>query len=303
MQDVIQLAISLLFIFSVYAIYSAVKQVPQGYEWTVERWGRYIRTLSPGLNLIIPVMDKVGAKLNVMEQVFDIPSQEVISKDNAMIKVDGVCFFQIVNAAQAAYEVSNLKDAIRNLVMTNIRTVLGSLDLDEALSQRDHINARLLAVVDTATSPWGVKVTRIEIKDIRPPQDLVESMGAQMKAEREKRARILDAEGFRQAAILKAEGEKQAVVLDAEGKREAAFRNAEARERLAAAEASATQIVSAAIKGGDIHAIQYFVAQKYIEAFGKLADSPNQKMVFMPFEAGNILGALGSIKELLTDKK
>lgn len=276
----------------------AVRSIPQGREYTVERFGRYTRTLSPGLRFIVPVFDRIGHKLNMMETVLDVPSQEVITRDNAMVKVNGIVFFQVMDAAKAAYEVNNLEYAILNLTMTNIRTVMGSMDLDELLSKRDDINARLLSVVDDATTPWGVKVTRIEIKDIDPPSDIVESMGRQMKAEREKRAQILEAEGSRQSAILKAEGEKQAVMLDAEGRREAAYRDAEARERLAEAEAKATMVVSEAIAKGDVQAINYFVAQKYIDALGKFAASPNQKTFFLPIEATNVLGALGGIGEI-----
>ena len=275
-----------------------VKSVPQGSEWTVQRFGRYTRTLTPGLNLIIPVIDQVGNRINMMEQVLDVPSQEVITRDNAMVTVDGVVFYQVLDAPKAAYEVQNLQYAILNLTMTNIRTVMGSMDLDELLSQRDQINARLLSVVDDATTPWGVKVTRIEIKDISPPRDLVDSMARQMKAERDKRAAILEAEGKRQSAILQAEGEKQAAILQAEGQKEAAFREAEARERLAEAEAKATTSVSEAIARGDLHAINYFVAQRYTEALEKVASAPNQKLVLMPLEAGSLIGALGGIAEL-----
>jgi regulator of protease activity HflC (stomatin/prohibitin superfamily) len=275
-----------------------VKPVPQGSEWTVERFGRYTRTLEPGLNLIVPFVDQVGNKIGMMEQVLDVPSQEVITRDNAMVQVDGVVFYQVLDAAKAAYEVQDLQYAILNLTMTNIRTVMGSMDLDELLSQRDQINARLLAVVDDATTPWGVKVTRIEIKDISPPRDLVDAMARQMKAERDKRAAILEAEGKRQAAILQAEGEKQAAILQAEGQKEAAFREAEARERLAEAEARATRVVSEAIAKGDIQAVNYFVATRYTEALEKVASAPSQKLILMPLEAASVIGALGGIAEL-----
>jgi regulator of protease activity HflC (stomatin/prohibitin superfamily) len=264
----------------------------------VERFGRYRKTLRPGLNLIVPYVDRIGHKLNMMETVFDIQSQEVITRDNAMVRADGVVFYQILDAAKAAYEVNDLGRAIDNLTMTNIRTVMGSMDLDELLSQRDKINAQLLIVVDAATSPWGVKVTRIEIKDIQPPQDLIDSMARQMKAEREKRAVILDAEGLRQSEILKAEGEKRAVVLEAEGRREAAFRDAEAREREAEAEAKATTMVSEAIAKGDIQAVNYFVAQKYVEALQHIGSAPNQKLVLMPLEAASVIGSIAGIGEL-----
>ncbi len=283
---------------AVIILFKLVRIVPQGYEWTVERWGKYTHTLEPGFHLLIPVMQNVGRRINMMEQVLDVPSQDVITKDNAVVKVDGVVFYQVLDAAKAAYEVATLEIAIINLIMTNIRTVLGGLDLDESLSKRDEINAKLLRVVDEATHPWGLKVTRIELKDIQPPRDLVDSMARQMKAEREKRANILDAEGFRQAAILKAEGEKQSVILSAEGQKEAAFRQAEARERLAAAEAKATELVSAAIAGGNINALNYFVANKYVEALKAMADSPNQKMLLMPIEASGIIGSMAGIAEL-----
>ena len=279
-------------------IFQGVKAVSQGSEFTVERFGRYTRTLRPGLNLIVPIIDRIGARLSMMETVLDVPSQEVITKDNAMVTVDGVIFYQVLDAARAAYEVRNLELAILNLTMTNLRTVMGSMDLDELLSQRDRINAQLLHVVDDATQPWGIKATRIEIKDIAPPRDLVESMARQMKAERERRAVILEAEGVRQAQILRAEGEKQAAILSAEGRREAAFRDAEARERAAEAEAKATTVVSQAIAAGNIQAINYFVAQKYIEALRDIAAAPNQKVVLMPLEAAGVIGAIAGVAEL-----
>ena len=280
------------------ALAKLVRIVPQGFEWTVQRWGKYTHTLTPGFHLLVPVVQSIGHKINMMEQVLDVPSQEVITRDNAVVRVDGVVFYQVLDSAKAAYEVANLERASLALIMTNIRTVLGSMDLDESLSKRDEINAKLLTVVDEATHPWGVKVTRIEIKDINPPRDLVDAMAKQMKAEREKRANILEAEGLRQAAILKADGEKQAAILDAEGKKEAAFREAEARERLAEAEAKATTSVSDAIAGGDINAINYFVANKYVEALKEMARSPNQKMLMLPFEASGILGSLAGIAEI-----
>ncbi|KKJ77784.1 membrane protein [Kiloniella litopenaei] len=285
-------------VLAVILVLMGVKSVPQGTEYTIERFGRYTKTLSPGLNLIVPIVDRVGAELNMMETVMDVPSQEVITKDNALVQVDGVVFYQILDAAMAAYEVRNLERAILNLTMTNIRTVMGSMDLDELLSKRDKINAELITVVDEATAPWGVKVTRIEIKDITPPADLVESMARQMKAERDKRANILEAEGVRQAQILRAEGLKQSAILEAEGRKESAFRDAEAREREAEAEAKAAESVSKSIAEGDIQAINYFVAQKYVEAFGKFADSPNQKTMILPMEATGILGSIAGVAEL-----
>ena len=285
-------------ILAVILIFLGVKSVSQGMEYTVERFGRYTETLKPGLNFIVPVMDRVGQKINMMETVLDVPSQEVITKDNAMVRVDGVVFFQVLDAAKAAYEVNNLEFAILNLTMTNVRTVMGSMDLDELLSKRDEINARLLAVVDEATTPWGVKVTRIEIKDIAPPKDLVDSMARQMKAERDKRASILTAEGERQAAILAAEGQKQAAILEAEGRKESAYRDAEARERLAQAEARATLMLSEAIGKGNIQAINYFVAQKYVEAVAKLASAPNQKVLLLPLDTSGLVGTLAGVAEL-----
>jgi regulator of protease activity HflC (stomatin/prohibitin superfamily) len=287
-----------LFIFAILLVFMSVKSVPQGMEYTVERFGKYTNTLTPGLNIIMPIIDRIGKQMIMMEQVMDVPSQEVITKDNAMVTVDGVVFYQVMDAAKAAYEVSKLDWAILNLVMTNIRTVMGSMDLDELLSRRDDINARLLRVVDDATTPWGIKATRIEIKDIAPPKDLVEAMGRQMKAERLKRAAILEAEGLRQSEILRAEGAQQAAILDAEGRKEAAYRDADARERLAQAEARATLMVSEAISKGDIQAINYFVAQKYIEALKHIASAENSKLIFMPLDSSGVIGALGGISEL-----
>ncbi len=278
--------------------FMAIVTVPQGMNYTVERFGKYIQTLPSGLGFIVPFFDRIGAKINMMEQVIDVPTQEVITKDNAMVAVDGVVFFQILDAAKSAYEVSNLSHATINLTMTNIRTVMGSMSLDELLSKRDEINARLLHIVDDATTPWGVKVTRIEIKDIAPPRDLIDSMARQMKAERDKRANILEAEGHRASEILRAEGDKQAVILKAEGDKEAAYREAEARERLAEAEAKATHMVSQAIARGDVQAINYFVAQKYVDAIKDIASADNQKVIFMPLEASSLIGTLGGIGEL-----
>ncbi|MGQ0456000.1 MAG: SPFH domain-containing protein [Hyphomicrobium sp.] len=283
---------------AIWGLWSTIKIVPQGFNYTVENLGRYTRTLTPGMHVLIPVVERVGRVINMKEQVIDIPSQDVITRDNAMVRVDGVAFFQILNAAKSAYEVDLLEPSMVNLTMTNIRTVMGSMDLDELLSNRDQINARLLNVVDAATEAWGVKVTRIEIKDIAPPRDLIDSMARQMKAEREKRAQILESEGLRQAAILKAEGEQKAVVLEAEGRKEAAFRDAEARERSAEAEANATRMVSDAIAGGNVQAINYFVANNYMKVLESLAKAPNQKIIMMPLEASSIIGSLGGLAQI-----
>jgi len=296
--DGLSITLIVLGILAVMVLLAAVKTVPQGYNYTVERFGRYVRTLKPGLGLIVPFVDGIGRKMNMMEQVLEVPQQEVITKDNASVTANAVTFYQILDAAAAAYEVTNLQNAVLNLTMTNIRTVMGSMDLDELLSHRDEINSRLLRVVDAAVSPWGIKITRIEIKDIDPPRDLVESMGRQMKAEREKRATVLEAEGKRQSAILNAEGLKQSQVLEAEGRREAAFRDAEARERSAEAEAKATQVVSDAIASGSVQAINYFVANNYIKALEALAKSPNQKILMLPVEASSVIGAIGGIAEI-----
>ncbi len=293
--DIIAIVI---FGLAVLTLVAGVKQVTQGYNWTVERFGRYTRTLTPGLNLIVPYVDRIGRKMNMMEQVIDVPQQEVITKDNASVTVDGVAFFQVFDAARASYEVAHLEDAMIKVTMTNIRSVIGSMDLDQILSHRDEINERLLRVVDAAASPWGVKVTRIEIKDIIPPQDLVAAMARQMKAEREKRADILQAEGQRQSEILRAEGAKQSQILEAEGRREAAFRDAEGRERLAQAEAKATEMVSQAVARGDVAALNYFVAEKYLRAFGEIAKSPNQKILMLPVEATQVLSSLAGIGEI-----
>ena len=288
-------------VLAIILVFMSARAVPQGTEYTVERFGRYVRTLTPGLHLIVPIIDRIGARMNMMENVFDVPQQEVITRDNALVQVDGVVFYQVLDAARAAYEVRELERAVLNLTMTNIRTVMGSMDLDELLSKRDKINHELLTVVDDATAPWGVKVTRIEIKDITPPLDLVESMGRQMKSERDKRATILVAEGERQAEILRAEGEKQANILAAEGRREAAYRDAEAREREAEAEARATQMVSDAIASGNVQAINYFIAQRYVEALGRFAESPNQKTFFMPVDATAVMGAVAGIAEIVRE--
>lgn len=288
-------------VLAIFIVLAGVKSVPQGREWTVERFGRFTKVLHPGLNLIVPFIDRIGRKLSMMEEVLNIPSQVVITRDNATVTADAIAFYQVVDSAKAAYEVANLQAGITNLCLTNARTVIGAMDLDEVLSKRDEINQRLLAVVDQATSPWGVKVTRIEIKDLSPPTDITEAMARQMKAERYRRAEVTQADGEKQGAILRAEGAKQSAILQAEGRKEAAFRDAEARERLAEAEAKATEAVSNAIEAGNVNALNYFLGQKYIEAFGQLANGPNQKFVILPMESAGLLGSIAGIAEMTRD--
>jgi regulator of protease activity HflC (stomatin/prohibitin superfamily) len=282
-----------------FIVLRAIRIVPQGYEFTIERFGRYTRTIRPGITILTPFIEGVGRKINMMEQVLDVPSQEVITKDNVGVTVDAIVFIQVMDAAAAAYRITDLSTAITQLTMTNLRTVVGSMELDEVLAERDQINSRLLGVIDAATGPWGVKVARIEIKDLQPPPDITNAMARQMKAERERRAVITEADGEKQAQIARAEGSKQAAILEAEGRREAAFRDAEARERAAEAEATATRVVSEAIEAGDVNAINYFVAQKYVDAFAKLASSPQQKTVIVPAEMGALVGSLAGVGELV----
>src|SRR5579872_4892499 len=293
------IVVLVLFVFAVVIAAATIKIVPQGHEFTAERFGRYTRTLKPGITVLTPFVEAIGRRINMMEQVLPVPQQEVITKDNVGVQVDAIVFIQVMDASWAAYRVANLNNAITQLVMTNLRTVVGSMDLDEVLSNRDHINTRLLGVIDEATSPWGVKVARIEIKDLQPPPDITNAMTRQMKAERERRAVITEAEGEKQAAITRAEGQKQSTVLQAEGQREAAFRAAEGRERSAAAEAQATKVVSDAIEGGSVNALNYFVAQKYVDAFALLAQSNQQRTIIIPAEMGSLVGTLAGIGTLV----
>ena len=297
-MDAVTVFVLAVLFLALITIFSGVKSVPQGREWTVERFGRFTKVLKPGLNLIVPYVDRIGRKLSMMEEVLTIPSQVVITRDNATVTADAIAFYQVVDAAKAAYEVANLQAGITNLCLTNARTVIGAMDLDEVLSKRDEINQRLLSVVDQATSPWGVKVTRIEIKDLSPPTDITEAMARQMKAERFRRAEVTQADGEKQGAILRAEGAKQSAILQAEGRKEAAFRDAEARERSAQAEAKATQMVSDSIEAGNVNALNYFLGQKYIDAFAQLASGPNQKFVILPMESAGLLGSIAGIAEM-----
>jgi len=297
-MDAVTVFVLAVLFLALITIFSGVKSVPQGREWTVERFGRFTKVLKPGLNLIVPYVDRIGRKLSMMEEVLTIPSQVVITRDNATVTADAIAFYQVVDAAKAAYEVANLQAGITNLCLTNARTVIGAMDLDEVLSKRDEINQRLLSVVDQATSPWGVKVTRIEIKDLSPPTDITEAMARQMKAERFRRAEVTQADGEKQGAILRAEGAKQSAILQAEGRKEAAFRDAEARERLAQAEAKATQMVSDSIEAGNVNALNYFLGQKYVDAFAQLANAPNQKFVVVPMESAGLLGSIAGIAEM-----
>ena len=299
MFSLVQIAVLILAVFAIILAFSTIKIVPQGFEFTVERFGRYTRTLKPGMTLLTPFVEAIGRRVNMMEQVLEVPKQEVITKDNVTVNVDAIVFIQVIDASCAVYKVDNLTFAIGQLAMTNLRTVVGSMELDEVLSQRDQINTRLLTVIDEATGPWGVKVARIEIKDLQPPPDITNAMARQMKAEREKRAVITEAEGERQAAVTRAEGAKQSAILQAEGRKEAAYRDAEARERSAQAEAAATKAVSDAIEAGSVNALNYFVAQKYVEAFAKLADSPQQRTVIVPTDMGSIAGSIAGITELI----
>jgi len=297
-MDAVTVFVLAILFLALVTLFAGVKSVPQGRQWTVERFGRYTHTLTPGLNLIIPFFDRIGRKLSMMEEVLPVPSQVVITRDNATVTADAIAFYQVVDAAKAAYEVANLQAGITNLCLTNARTVIGAMDLDEVLSKRDEINQRLLAVVDQATVPWGVKVTRIEIKDLAPPSDITEAMARQMKAERFRRAEVTQADGEKNAAILRAEGAKQSAILEAEGRKEAAFRDAEARERSAQAEAKATQMVSESIAAGNVNALNYFLGQKYVDAFAQLASAPNQKFVILPMESAGLLGSIAGIAEM-----
>jgi regulator of protease activity HflC (stomatin/prohibitin superfamily) len=292
------IVVAVLVVLVLAAVARGVRTVPQGSQWTVERFGRYRVTLHPGLHLINPFIDGIGRKVNVQETVLEVPAQNVITKDNASVVVDGIVFYQVLEASRAAYEVQNLQSALSNLTMTNIRTSIGALDLDETLSKRDEINERLLRVLDAATEPWGTKITRVELKDVRPPEDVLNAMAKQLTADRERRAAVLRADGIKQAQVLEAEGSKQSQVLAAEARLAAARMDAEARERLAEAEARATTVVSQAVAGGNVQALNYFVAQKYVEALLQIGQSPNSRLVLMPFETAGLIGAIAGIAEL-----